>query len=271
MNILRDNPVLRREMRWRKRPRSASLLWICLAPIMFIALAILVVPEDMLGFMFLDTSRNGQFLYTAIMFLEMLCVVLIVPARAATSINRERELQTWDVLAVTRLTPGQVFLGKWLGRQSIAGWVLAIGFPLSFWLGQTAGLPASATVLSYLYLGLTSAFLSACGMWCSFYTRRQSATAATLIVSGTLCIGTVLAHMFAQSIADWAPFLWFNPFYMLSSLMEPSMGRQLTSHRGMYDPEFLGASFLVNVSCEVGLIVGVLFCMTRQYRLSGKQ
>ena len=284
--LIKNNPVFWREVQRSQRlpiffSTKARPIWLAVGIVFFAAffrnlLEIFLVNAFTSAY---ATSTESVDQFWALMVnVLMTSVVFVVPPLAATAINKEREQHTLDALALTRLTAGQIYLGKWLGVQYVPLCILAGAFPLALVLGYNCDVGILATVLTFLYLLLNSGFFAAIGLTCSYYARRMAATTSAIIISVVLILFTVIGDQAFRAGQGWSPIIWFNPFYVVqvisrhlpdgaagqSSFVIPNTGMGLSFPSDLtYDWYAVAASVLV----EAGFIIGSLFCMTRHYRL----
>ena len=221
MGIFTDNPVLGREMRGRLRLRrkgaGRSFSWVAGALVLVI---LYFYARGLLG-IFHGPRQDAREFWPLLTYGLLTLIVLLAPALTATAITQEREQQTWDTLATTRLTGGEVLLGKWLARQTIPILLLLLACPYLLGCavrGEFGWLTLGATLA---FLLVTSLFYGALGLLCSYQAKRTAAATATaLTLAALMCIGTyIIGTAFAILIGPRStPIFWLNPFYALPSL-----------------------------------------------------
>ena len=226
MGLITDNPVLEREVRGRLRLRrkgAGRAVPLVAWPIGLVALYFYARGLAAIG---RGRSQDAQDLLPVLIYGALTLIVLLAPALASTAITQEREQQTWDALATTRLSAWEILFGKWVGRQIIPWLIIALAVPylLACMFFGGMGLAALPGVLAFLVI--TTAFYSALGLLCSFQARRTAgATATALTFTALLCVGTVIVNGVIQILQprsngysdSWV--MWLNPFYVLSSLL----------------------------------------------------
>ena len=254
MSILTNNPVLEREVRGRLRlkRRGPAALWTA-APIALVALYFYTRGLISLSHGLRQDARDlwGLFAYGSLVL-----IVLLAPALSSTAITQEREQQTWDALAATRLTGAEIIGGKWLGRQLIPLLIVVIALPFFIGSAVRGQLPASQVVLTLVFLIVTSGFYGALGLLCSFGGRRSAgATATALTMTILLCLGTVVVNSVITLLTASgyrsmdSPVLWINPFYAMNALQD-----------WFQSPSNLSGDDLTGSTN--GLIIGVYFFFT---------
>ena len=226
MSFWSNNPVLEREIRGRLRLRRKGGLganvWIARA----IGLVILYYYSRGLLALWRGTSQDARDLWPLLIYSALALIVLLAPVLTATAITQEREQQTWEILATTRLSGADILLGKWLGRQMIPWLLLAILLPYMAICAARASFSWLMLPAMLIFLLITSACYSAFGLLCSFQAKRtMTATASALTITALLCIGTIAVNQVfglllspTASNYEW-PVLWTNPFYVLTHLI----------------------------------------------------
>ena len=266
MSIWSNNPVLEREIRGRlrfKRRGGPQMVWIARL------LGLIVVyyyARGILG-VWRGTTQDARDFWPLLVYGALGLSVLLAPALSATAITQEREQQTWEVLATTRLSGAEILLGKWLGRQLIPWLMLVILLPFMAVCAARAqlGWLMLPSVLGFLLV--TIACYSALGLLCSFQAKRtMTATASALTAAALLCIGTLIVNQVFDLLAyrgyvnRETPVLWVNPFFALDSLMR-GLSPDTFSGDAYADPAAIFWYFLLSL----GVTVSVLVFMVRRY------
>lgn len=276
MSIFSDNPVLQREVRGRTRLRrlggGRAGQWTAGA----VGLLILYFYARGLSGIGRGNPQDARELFWLIVMGLLLLVVILAPSLTATAITQEREQQTWETLTTTRLSGGEVLVGKWLARQIPIGLLLLIVLPLLLSCAVKAGIGPLAAPCCLLFLMLTTACYSTLGLLCSFAARKTSvATASALAVSVALCLGTAIANSVLQLFRFSAPgygggyreetaLMWINPFYALPILIGALDQRSVTSF-GVPEPRAAAILFVYVLSALLVIALG-LSSMILRYR-----
>lgn len=192
--------------------RSVNIAILALLGLLYLWLLVLIV-------------RSGEDMSQGVLFLELLLVTLVVPASLYAAISGERERLTWDALILTRLTPGQILVGKLLWRLGIvAGIALLFLPPLLFshyapflshlrntGYGLSRGADYSLGELALMQGGILGwAFLlSGFTLWVSARTRR-SVTSISLVavaVFAFVVLVPALASLFTGPTNTLPPYI----------------------------------------------------------------
>ena len=135
----------------------------------------------------------GAIVYGGLMLFVLGLALLVVPALAAQSVNGDRERGTLATLQVTRLTAGEITLGKFAAAWGTSLVFLALTFPLVAYAMTLGGVPLSRAAIVTLVLALLLGTVCAISLWLSSVLARTttSAVLAYLTVFG-LTLGTLI-------------------------------------------------------------------------------
>lgn len=169
-----------------------------------------------------------------ILFIQLTVVTLAMPVSIYAAVAGERERSTWEALILTRLTPGQIVVGKIVWR--LVGLVILMAIflvPLIVGSYGQSLFPAGNGVLLLNAELMTFAWgfvLCAFGLWVSTNTRH-SVTSAALIFITLLAVLALIPALFGMfggasfgvdDFADNYP-MWIlmhiNAFYAMNSLV----------------------------------------------------
>ena len=226
MGLITDNPVLERELRGRLRLRrkgAGRSIPVVAWPIGLVALYFYARGLAGIG---KGTALEARDLLPVLIYGVLTLIVLLAPALASTAITQEREQQTWEALATTRLSAWEILFGKWVGRQLIPWLIIVLALPYLLALTFFGEMGLAILPAALIFLVGTTAFDSALGLLCSFQARRTvGATATALTVSAFLCIGTVVINGVIEILRPHSvpqgnsSVMWLNPFVAFSSLL----------------------------------------------------
>ncbi len=236
----RENPLIQRELHYRLRPQPSQrsiivvVVVLCLIAILLFYWAAL---QNIHG------PQSFRDLLTVTLIIEMVLVVAGAPAATANAISKEREQRTWDLLAITLLSPQEVVLGKLVGRVLPFLALLVLGVPMVILcvLGNP-GLWLSA-ILGVLSVLATLALYSAGGLAASCFSRKTvTATALAYLFAGGWVFGTLilwgLTSLVLPGISDREATVWLavNPFAVLEPTIEKftSQGGSPSSPDALY-------------------------------------
>lgn len=226
------NPVLYKElfmrMRLRQMPLGARI------GIGVFVLACIALCYGTIGKVLIDnpTEDVGRTAWGWCIALQYTLVCLIAPVITANCITQEKEQQTWEMLVFTRLTPGEIILGKLIARLAVVFLILALFFPLTLfcWVHSAvldthvAGSSRLAEFLmTYAVIVISTVFFATFGLFASWQLRKTlfAIMLSYTFVIGFLLIGTSLIYIALQSrFSDSnflvkCPLMWINPVYLL--------------------------------------------------------
>ena len=236
MGLITDNPVLEREVRGRLRLRrkgAGRAIPVVAWPIGLVALYFYARGLTGIG---RGPIQDARELLPWLVYGALTLIVLLAPALASTAITQEREQQTWDALATTRLSAWEILFGKWIGRQLIPWLIIVLALPYLLACAFFGGMGLAILPAALVFLVVTTGFYSALGLLCSFQARRTAgATATALTVTAFFCVGTLIIDQVIGLLLPhpWprtsSSVMWLNPFFAFSallSLLNPSNGGQ---------------------------------------------
>jgi len=227
MRALWENPLLQYHLlgatrhRWKRQP------WLYWAATLGTGLMYLLA---------LQTAVNYRPGIDAALWFSLFVMCLAAPLMAYNLFSLEYEKQTWESLALTRLTAPEIFWGKWgaaLARVAVLTLLLA---PFLFLSGVGNWY---ATTAAFVVLFGWGALLASLGVWLSFKLKRTLTTASALYAGqvfvlllfpmlylilgeGTLpreLISTVQSYKDAYytwiiCVFNGALIIYINPFYV---------------------------------------------------------
>jgi ABC-type transport system involved in multi-copper enzyme maturation permease subunit len=187
----------------------------------------------------------GQRLYRALFMTQAVLIALITPAITAGSITLEREQRTFEMVALTRLRPSEVILGKLAAAVAFVALLLTSSLPLvslAFFLG---GVSPGEVFFTYLTLLFASLLFGALGLYCS--SLVPTTAAATVLAFGS--VGTYSLTSFAtvpfSMSGPGAPQLPFRSLNPIGAVMSATSGE--TFFRGSV-PSWLPAVLLLGLA-----------------------
>lgn len=183
-----DNPVITREFRTRMREWKAFAVMggyaLFVAAVLFITYVVLwqneISHHGMHSTISLANRDIGQHLFTGLMWAQVVLLSLAIPALTSGALTQEIEKRTVELLALTRLTPGKVVLGKQLSGMLYSMVLLVCSLPLASLCLVFGGISPLEIALSYLLLLAWCWLLTCAGVfWSSLFNRTAVATLFT--------------------------------------------------------------------------------------------
>lgn len=272
MGLFSDNPVLEREVRGRLRLRvkgSRRAIPVVAWPIGLVALYFYARGLQSLV---RGLPQDARDFWPVLVYGMLALIVLLAPAIASTAITQEREQQTWEALAATQLSAGEVLLGKWVGRQLIPWVIIVFAFPFLLVCAIHGALGFAVLPAVLVFLIVTTAFYSMLGLLCSFQARRSvGATATALTVTAFFCIGTVIVNQVVHILSPGgygysrdSSVMWLNPFKVVNALQNWLMPQNIGSfsNESGYEPDALIVVFYFGF-CLLATAAAAYFMISR--------
>ncbi|WP_435017813.1 hypothetical protein TA3x_005433 [Tundrisphaera sp. TA3] len=179
-------------------------------------------------------SAFAQFTFRVFAIVQLVTVLLLVPAFFGGTIVDEKQRKTLHYLIASGLTSGEIVVDKTLGKLPRVAVYLAIGLPIIALLGLFGGVDPALVLAAYGGTISSMAFAVALSVFLSTLARRvRSAVLAAYVATAAWIIGPVLAYgvwfgLYRPSFARWSPwFAWawpISPFYCYIEWQIRTMG-----------------------------------------------
>ncbi len=140
-----------------------------------------------------NVRQFSRTFYAWLMGIQYLLVIVWCTSTCGQAISRERELKTYDFLKTTRLTAGEITLGKILGAPIIAYFAVACSLPVSLLAGILGGFSLGVIFATYALMAVTALFASIAALWISMLLEKATAGAVGLLMLIPLATGFVFA------------------------------------------------------------------------------
>jgi ABC-type transport system involved in multi-copper enzyme maturation permease subunit len=165
--IVRQNPIVLKELRARMRGRQASIL--LTAYLGVLALLVILVYLVFRSSSSATGSANdlrmlGKTIFGLIVGVEFLAVCFIAPGLTAGAISGERERQTLDLLRTTLLTARGLVFGKFFAALSFLVLLLFTALPVQSLAFLFGGVAVEEVLVGALLLFVTAMTFCAAGM-----------------------------------------------------------------------------------------------------------
>ena len=188
------NPVYKNELKMSARSMQIPVLTVIFNSILSVV-TLSVLYSIRQGYI-----RNGSepyssmmLLYVVVLTIEVVLLCLFVPSAAGGSIAGERERQTLDILLSSRMSVGEIVMGKLLSCISTAVLLVFTSVPILAVTSMYGGMQLSVLYQSAAYVGFFILFIGSIGVFCSC--RFKKTTYASISAYGViiaLTIGTGL-------------------------------------------------------------------------------
>lgn len=201
-----DNPVVVREMRTRMRDWKAFTTMggylLLVGGILFIVYMAMLDEHSYssAGYfeVYIANKNIGQKLFIWLTWTQVVLLSLAIPALTFSSITQELERKTMELLALTRLSPGKIVLGKQLSGFLYSLVLMLCSLPLAGMCLMFGGISPAEIVVVYATL-IAWAFLLTClgVFWSSLFSRTAS---AALFAYGTMGIYFLFTMPFGSMV-----------------------------------------------------------------------
>src|SRR5689334_23255674 len=186
--ILRDNPVLSRELLVNLRSTRAFVLQL-LYVVFLGAVVYFYWPAETEGARQVG-SGVARRLFELFFLGQFFLVALMAPTFAAGSITGEKERKTYELLLASPLRPGTILVGKLLSSLSYLVILIVSSLPLMILCYLLGGLLLSEITRGYLVLILAAGTFGLLSVAFSSYFGR---TSSALVVSYLVILPLVVA------------------------------------------------------------------------------
>ena len=183
----------------RLRLRRERTIWVLISYLLVMTL---------LGFLFISrnnpskgytVSTLGYGLYTLLVFVQLSLIMFITPAFTTTSINGEKERQTFDLLLCSRLSAFELVAGKLVAGLANAFLLIAASIPLFSLVFFFGGVGPAQVLQTTLVFIVTAIVVGTFGLFCSTLLKRPP-------------VSTAIAYMFC--------IMWVITPWLLSFLLQ---------------------------------------------------
>lgn len=170
---------------------------------------------------------QGIPLFGALMLFVLGLAMIISPALTAQSINGDRERGTLATLQVTRLTAGDIAIGKLLAGWAVGVGALALTLPFVGWSVMRGGVGVwRAAVVLFVVVLLIGVVCAVSQALSAMLARSITSALLSYVAVAALTLGTVLAFGLALPLSDGGSYgdredrVWWllapNPFVVLA-------------------------------------------------------
>jgi ABC-type transport system involved in multi-copper enzyme maturation permease subunit len=201
------NPVFSRELRSRMLGKGTVFLRVFFAMAIF-SLALTLYAVVRTDATIVDSVR------VVVIASQVILIALLAPPLTAPAISRERELNTLDILRMSRIGPWRLAMGKWYYALMISASVLVAAVPMWFVIFKMQRVPpeavrnAIAVVVAALLSGTLAGLLAS-----SLCRRTGTATGVGYLLTLGVLFGTLVPVVFSSSLSAGlrARLLEWNP------------------------------------------------------------
>lgn len=176
------------------RIRAGRWRWLLVAWFVALMLFTLLVRASIARVADPDVTHKGVVVYGSLALLVLALALLVVPSLAAQSVNGDRERGTLATLQVTRLTAGDIAVGKLAAAWGTSLVFLALSLPMVLYSMVLGGVSlwrvVVVTAVVALLLGTVAALAL---MLSSLLSRTTTSAVLSYLVVFALTVGTMIA------------------------------------------------------------------------------
>ncbi|MBV9689427.1 MAG: ABC transporter permease [Ktedonobacteraceae bacterium] len=252
----------------RLRMRRERTVWVIIVYILFMSLLggffISRYANSDNGYSSVALSQTGNILYILLSFVQLFLILFITPAFTSTSINGEKERQTFDLLLCSRLSSFALVSGKLVAGLANALLLIAAALPLFSLVFLFGGVSPTQVLSALLVYIVTTLMLGTFGLFCSTLVKRPAASTALVYIAGILwlIVPLVLYAIIASTgglppSSQWPPllFIW-NPATALYSTYAIS-GNQFYSFGDVNVAPWIAYTILNSVAIIVFFVLSM--------------
>ncbi len=173
----------------RLRLRRERTMWVIIVYILLMGLLgwfYISRFSNINGYNSVSLSDAGVNLYILLSQVQLFLIMFITPAFTSTTINGEKERQTFDLLLCSRLSAFSLVSGKLVAGLVNAFLLIAASIPifsLVFFFGGVAPAQIASALLVYI---VTAIMVGTFGLFCSTIVSRPAVSTAVTYMSGVL-------------------------------------------------------------------------------------
>lgn len=215
---MKSNPVYRREMTVRSRSLRMPLIIFAFNGVLAVA-ALLNMYQTVAQVRISSTIQYSSFLnlYAFVATLEFLLLMFIMPALTSGSISGERERQTLELLFTTKMSPGDIILGKLISAVEQLLVLVISSLPIVLLTFVYGSVDFSDLGLLLLCFTIVAFFTGGIGILFSAFLRRSTfSNVCTYGVLLLLVVGTYMLNIFTLNM---------NEMQINNMIMQPGMER----------------------------------------------
>ena len=182
----------------------------------------------------------------------------------AQSVSGERERKTWDFQRTTRLSPGELLIGKLFGEPVLAYFIGICCLPVALVAAVMGGIPLADFVSAYILIFAGALFIGRVGLWLSSLLETRSRGFGLI---GALAFFVLFALAYNFRTTNFPGLAGFSPLAGLLSLLELDEGSFRASMATIFGQKvpWLLDSLLLYVTFGAWLLVMLLRNLKRDY------
>ncbi len=162
----------------RLRLRRERTIWVLITYLLVMTLLGVLFISRTSAYNSNSVSTLGLGLYTLLVFVQLFLIMFITPAFTATTINGEKERQTFDLLLCSRLSAFELVAGKLVAGLANALLLIAASIPLFSLVYFFGGVGPAQVFQATLVFVVTAIVVGTFGLFCSTLLKRPPVSIA---------------------------------------------------------------------------------------------
>jgi ABC-type transport system involved in multi-copper enzyme maturation permease subunit len=162
----------------RLRLRRERTIWVIIVYLLVMGLLGFIFISRSGGYNSYSVSTLGMGLYTLLVFVQLFLIMFITPAFTSTTINGEKERQTFDLLLCSRLSAFSLITGKLVAGLANALLLILASVPLFSLVFFFGGVGPDQVLMATLIFVVTAIVVGTFGLFCSTLVKRPPVSTA---------------------------------------------------------------------------------------------
>lgn len=175
----------------RSRMRRERTIWVLIIYVLLMCVPGLLLISRMSDYSNYSSdgfSALGTYLYILLSMIQLFLILFITPAYTSTTVNGEKERQTYDLLLCSQLTSLSLVGGKLVAGIVNALLLVAASIPLFSLVFFFGGVSPLQILLAMLIYTVTALLSGTYGLFCSTVFNRPALSTAITYVTGIVWI-----------------------------------------------------------------------------------
>jgi ABC-type transport system involved in multi-copper enzyme maturation permease subunit len=199
--------------------------------------------------------------YRILMFAQLGILTFWSMFSCAQSISGERERKTWDFQRATRLSAGELLVGKLLGEPVLAYFIILCCFPIALLAGVLGQAGVGNIAAGYVLMVSGALFIGVAGLWLSSLFESRSRGVGLI---GTFGLYLLFGFVWGARESNFPGIAAFSPLAGFMPLFEKGEFLGQPSIFGSPVP-WVVVSLLLYVTFGAWLVLMLLRTLTKDY------
>ena len=271
--MMRLYPIIKREIETKSRSLTLPIVMTIVNAVLF-AVGLAGASAQILRMKNEFTLDYGAFLriYVAVIAVQYIMLMFMVPVFTADAIAGERERGTFDLLLTTRLSAAEIVAEKLVSSYVGIAVIVISGLPAMLVPLMFGGVHIQSTIFVMLIILIEVLELMSIGMLTSSFARSSvQSIALSYAIIAALTIGPLLisgiAGMFSEKGENSLIYLTaIDPLLPVAAVLSEHIGEGTRLIGGLYkllngtpDPAFLGNAAFIGLMMQTAISICCIF------------